>query len=339
MSWDEFITRMPKVELHVHLEGSIRPETLLKLAERNGVELPADDLDGLRKWYAFRDFPHFAEIYWTIGRCLKTADDIEMVTREFLTGQKEQNVLHSEVTYTALTQYKQCNIPFEDQLAALNRARRWGEEELGLTMAVVMDIPRDAATVEEGEMVGDWAAAGFGRGIDAIGLGGYEVGYPPEMFKSGIDRARSAGVPCIPHAGETEGPSSIWGSIDGLGAVRIGHGIRCLEDSDLVDELVSRGTTLEVCPSSNVCLNVVGSWEEHPLPRLIESGLKVTINSDDPPMFSTTVTDEWRRAQSTFDLDKTTIRELTMNAVDACLLPDDKKQSLKQEVESQFLLL
>ncbi|MCH7903894.1 MAG: adenosine deaminase [Armatimonadetes bacterium] len=339
MLWDEFIEQMPKVELHVHLEGSIRPETLLKLARRNGIELPADDLDGLKKWYAFRDFPHFAEIYWTIGRCLRTADDIELIAREFLVGQKAQNVLHSEVTYTALTQFKQCNIAFDDQLAALNRARRWGVSELGASMAVVMDIPRDRATVEEGEMVGAWAAEGFGQGIDAIGLGGYEVGYPPEMFKSGFDLARKAGVPSVPHAGETEGPSSIWGAINELGAIRLGHGIRCLEDRELVDTLREKGITLEVCPSSNVCLNVVPSWEEHPLPQLLSEGLRVTINSDDPPMFSTTLTDEWKQAQKTFDLDRATVETLTLNAVDACFLPPDKKAALRETVVAQLSVL
>lgn len=339
MPSDEFIEKMPKVELHVHLEGSIRPETLLKLAERNGIELPHNDLAGLREWYKFRDFPHFADIYWTIGRCLKTADDIEMVAREFLVGQHRQNVLHSEVTYTALTQYKQCGLEFEDQLAALNRAREWGEAELGVTMAVVMDIPRDAATVEEGEMVGEWAAAGFGRGIDAIGLGGYEVGFPPEMFASGFEKAAKAGVPRILHAGETEGPASIWGAIGEIGAIRIGHGVRCLEDRALVDALREREITLEVCPSSNICLGVVDSWESHPLPKLIEEGLHVTINSDDPPMFSTTITDEWKGAQRTFALGREVIETLTLNAVDACLLNSSDKSKLLTNVKVQFSTL
>jgi adenosine deaminase len=221
-------------------------------------------------------------------------------------------------------------------LAALNRARAWGEDELGATMAVVMDIPRDAATVEECEMVGSWAASGFGRGIDAIGLGGYEVGYPPAMFKSAFDIARAAGTPSVPHAGETEGPSSIWGAIDDLGAVRIGHGVRCLEDPSLVSALRDRGITLEVCPSSNICLGVVDSWANHPLPQLIEAGLHVTLNSDDPPMFSTTLTDEWVNAQKTFDLGRETIETLTLNAVDACLLDPDRKQDLREKVKFGF---
>lgn len=328
---------MPKVELHVHLEGSIRPESLLRLAREYDVDLPVRTLGELRDWYVFQDFPHFATIYWTLARCLKTPEAIEAVGREFLAGQAEQNIVHSEVTYTALTQFRQVGIPFDQQLEALNRARAWGENEHGVTMGITLDIPREVCDPEEALLCADWAIEGFGNGITAFGLGGMEVGFPPERFKAAFDRAREAGLPSAPHAGETEGPSSIWGSINDLGAVRLGHGVRCLEDPALVEELRRRQTTLEVCPSSNVRLGVVTSLEEHPLPQLIEAGLNVTLNSDDPPMFGTTLTEEWMRCAETFSWDRSMVRRLSLNAARSAFVSDQRRAELVAQIDAAFV--
>lgn len=328
----DFLRQMPKVELHVHLEGSMRPETLLKLAQKHNRPLPADTVEGLYEWYRFRDFPHFAEIYWTCSECLQEPEDIEEITRDFLLGQKAQNVLHSEATYTPLTIFRRCQIPFEMQIEAVNRSRAWGEKELGITMGLTIDLPREACTEEEGLMCADWAINAFGNGVSAFGLGGYEVGFPPEQFKSAFDRARAAGLPSAPHAGETEGPSSIWGSLNYLGAVRIGHGIRCLEDPALVEVLRESRVTLEVCPSSNVRLGVVPRLSDHPLPALIAAGLNVTINSDDPPMFSTTLNDEWIRCASEFGWEKPLVRQLTDNAVESAFVSEARRVELRDAV-------
>lgn len=332
----EFLRSMPKVELHVHMEGSIRPETLLRLSKELDVALPVDTLEGLREWYVFRDFPHFATIYWTLARCLKTPEAIEVVAREFLAGQHAQNILHTEATYTPLTQFRQVGIPFDQQLAALNRARAWGEAALGVTMGITLDIPREACTEDESLLCADWAIEGFGNGVTAFGLGGAEIGFPPEMFAKAFDRARAAGLPSAPHAGETDGPSSIRGSLDALGAVRIGHGVRCLEDPGLVDILCERQIPLEVCPSSNVCLGVVPDLASHPLPRLIAEGLYVTLNSDDPPMFNTTLTEEWIKCADAFQWDMDTVRTLSVNAAMAALLPEDQKRQLVQQIDGAF---
>jgi adenosine deaminase len=335
MSLESYIQAIPKVELHVHLEGSIRPETLLTLAQRHEVELPATTVEGLRDWYTFTDFDHFIEIYTTVCRCIRTPADIELITREFLIGQATQNIVHSEVTYTGYIQYRVNKIPFADQLAAINKARRWAEETLGITMGVVVDISRNISP-EEGLLVADWAINGFGNGIIAFGLGGPEVGHPPEKFKAAFDRARAAGLPSVPHAGETVGPDSIWGALRWLRADRIGHGVRCLEDPLLVDELRARQIPLEVCPTSNVCLKVAPSLAEHPLPRLLAEGLYVTINSDDPPMFNTTLTDEYLAIAKTFQLNAATIEALLLNAVRASLLPPNDKVKLEQYFMNEF---
>src|SRR5262249_37475911 len=316
MSLESYIRAMPKVELHVHLEGSIQPTTLLELARRNGVPLPAITVDGLREWYRFTSFNHFIDVYTLISRCIRTAEDIELIAREFLEGQAAQHVVYSEVTYTAFTHYQTRGIPFEAQLAAINCARAWAAAELGVGMNLVIDISRSSRmTQEEVLMQADWVIESVGNGVVALGLGGPEVGYPPEAFAEAFTRAREAGVPGVPHAGETVGPASIWGAVRALHAARIGHGVRCLEDPALVEELRSRQIPLEVCPSSNVCLGVAPSLEQHPLPRLVAEGLYVTVNSDDPPMFNTSLNAEYLALQHVFGFTRAQIEALSFNPV------------------------
>jgi adenosine deaminase len=328
---DDQIRAMPKVELHVHLEGSIQPATLLALAHRHDIRLPADTVEGLRAWYTFTDFPHFIEIYKAISACLRTPDDIELIAREFLAGQAAQNIRYSEVTYTAYTHFATKQISFTDQLAALNRARAWAEAALGVSMGLVIDIER-TVTADEGLIVADWVIGALGNGVVALGLGGPEVGHPPERYAAAFDRALAAGVPRVPHAGETAGPASIWGALRSLHAQRLGHGVRCLEDPALVAELRDRQIHLEVCPTSNVCLHVVPTLAEHMLPQLLAEGLNVSLNTDDPPMFNTTLNGEYLAAAHAFGLSLADLQQLALNAARASLLPADKKAMLIDEL-------
>ncbi len=334
MSIETFIRAMPKVELHVHLEGAIQPETLLKLAQTNRVQLPASTVEDLREWYRFIDFSHFLDIYFDVSACIRSPDDIELITREFLIGQAEQNILYSEVTYTAYTHYHFRGIPFAEQLEAINHARAWAEAELGVRMALVIDIARNMQPVEQSLKVAEWAISGMDKGVVALGLSGPERGHPPDTFKAAFERARSAGLPAVAHAGETTGAASIWGALRDLHAIRIGHGVRCLEDPLLVAELRKRRIPLEICPTSNVCLGVVPDLAEHPLPRLLDVGLNVTINSDDPPMFNTTLTDEYLKIADIFGFDAGKIEELVLNGLHATLMPAAERTRL----EARFLL-
>ncbi len=336
MNIENFIQAMPKVELHVHLEGSIRPETLLQLAKRHHVALPADSLDDLKAWYLFRDFPHFAEVYQTLSKCIRTADDIEFITREFLVGQAEQNIRHSEATFTALTHYRNFGLAFDQQLAAINRAREWGERELNTSLLVVLDIPREFALPEEALQLAQWMASRRPVGVAALGLGGYEVGFPPEKYQTAFEFAHRAGVTTILHAGETEGPASIWSALQLGHSVRIGHGVRCLEDANLVEYLRDRQVPLEVCPTSNVCLRVVHDLASHPLPKLLAENLYVTINSDDPPMFNTTLTDEFIRVTQQFGFTQADLQRFALNALRASLLPNERKAALEKNFAEQF---
>lgn len=334
---EQFIRRMPKVELHVHLEGSIQPETLLLLAGRNGVRLPAETVEGLREWYTFTDFDHFIEIYITIASCICTPEDIEFVAREFLRGQARQRILYSEVTFTPSLHYNlNRHIPVNEQVAALSRARRWAADELGVAVGWVFDISRNVRPIEQSVDVARWAIAAMDEGVVGFGLGGPEVAHPAELFAEAFALAREAGLASVPHAGETVGPGSIRGAINILQARRIGHGVRCLEDPSLVELLRERQIPLEVCPSSNICLGVARSLEEHPLPQLLAAGLYVTINSDDPPMFNTTLTDEYLRITGTFGFDENAIEGFVRNGVRATLLPTPQREEMERAFDAEF---
>jgi len=338
MSLNSFIQSMPKVELHVHLEGSIRPETFLKLAQRHGIVLPADTVQGLRLWYTFTDFDHFIEIYSNICKCIRTPEDVELVAREFLAGQAAQNVVYSEVTYTPYSQYLASGLAFDEQLEAINRARQWAAKELDVHMGLVLDISRQLRP-DEGLVTAEWAVQGMNDGVVALGLGGPEAGNPPEKFVAAFDLARSAGLHSVPHAGEISGPESIWGALRVLKAERIGHGVNCLQDPLLVDELRRWQIPLEVCPTSNVCLKVVPDFASHPLPRLLAEGLLVTLNSDDPPMFNTTLTDEYLKAAAVFRFDVVTIEKLVFNALKVSFFPAEQKIALEKRFRAEFLTL
>ena len=328
---------MPKVELHIHLEGSIRPETLFKLADRNKINFSIKSIEELEKWYQFTDFKHFLEIYFAICNCIRTPADFELITTEFVKQQVEQNIKYSELIFTPYTHFE--HVAFDEQLAAINRVRLKAERDSGVRIGLVPDISRHMRPVTETFQIADWAIENMGNGIIALGLGGPEIENPPEIFQETFDKLKHAGLHSLPHAGETEGPASIWGAINSLSAFRIGHGIRCLEDPQLVEHLRENQIPLDVCPTSNVRLGLVPILAEHPLPKMLEEGLLVTINSDDPPMFNTTLTDEYLRIVKTFNFDIKQVKQFIFNGIRASLLSLEAKQVLEKEFIEQFIEL
>ena len=334
MSNVSFIREMPKVELHVHLEGSTRPETFLKLAKRHAIQLPADDLAGLRQWFQFTDFGHFIAVYLKIAESLKTPEDIQLITSEFLEGQALQNVRYCEVIYSPYNQYLVNEIPFDEQMDALNRGRAQAKEMYGIECRFVFDISRET-TPAEGVIVAEWAISAMDKGVCALGLGGPEVGNPPDKFKEAFALAYESGLPAIPHAGETVGPESIRGALEWLHPVRIEHGVRAMEDAELVKILRDLHMPLDVCPTSNICLKVYPSLIEHPLPQMIAEGLNVTLNSDDPPLFSTTLTDEYINAVQIMGLTLEDLHQMVENAIHAAILPDGKRDALLAEFSGE----
>lgn len=327
-----WIQSVPKVELHVHVEGSIRPETVLRLAEKNQVELPASDIDGLKHWFEFRDFAHFVQVYIKVTECMRTVEDVEFVLREFIRGQAEQNIVYTEATYTAATIEGRCGISFADQLGALQRARAWGQQELGVDVQFVLDIVR-GDTPERAMQVLDWVSESLGQGVCALGIAGFES-RGTVIYRDVFAEAQRRGVPVTAHAGETEGAWSVSETLDITGAKRIGHGVRSIEDPALMRRLVDEQIVLEVCPTSNVCLGVVPLLSQHPLPELMEAGVKVSINSDDPPMFGTTLSDEWFRCAETFRWDEATLLAMNETAIEAAFLDEDAKRAIPRPSRS-----
>jgi aminodeoxyfutalosine deaminase len=334
MSLHDFIREMPKVELHVHLEGSIRPATLLALAERNGVALPAGDVAGLRDFYRFTDFPHFLQVYLTISRCLRTADDFGLIAYEFGADMARQRIRYAEVTFTPHTSVTNTGLPFDALLDGLNDGRARARSDFGVEFAWVMDIVRD--NPESRHQVARWAAGARDRGVVALGLGGSEAGHPPEGFADAFSAAREAGLHSVPHAGEVAGPESVWGALRALGAERIGHGVRSVEDPALVEVLRERQIPLEICPTSNLRLGVYRSYEEHPIRSLLEQGLFVTVNSDDPPMFDTDLVHEYRALADRLAFSPAELEQLSLNALRASFLPAHRKAALEGEFQAEF---
>lgn len=322
------IESLPKIELHVHIEGSIRPETVLRLAKKNGARLPAQDLDGLREFYRFRDFPHFVEVYVAVTQCVKDEEDVYTVFSEFLEGQARQNILYTEATYTASTLESHSGIPWPRQREAIESALADSGERLGL----VLDIVR-GQSVSEAFRVLEWVEAGLRGAVCALGLAGEERRGTRE-YGEVFDAAHRAGVPVTVHAGETCGAESVCEALDVCRPHRIGHGVRATEDAGVVARLRDLGTFLEVCPSSNVCLGVVPTLEAHPLPRLREAGLRVGINSDDPPMFGTTLTEEYVRCAEAFGLHLEDLAAMNADSARAAFLPEADKAALLSAILS-----
>lgn len=339
MSLQTYLAAVPKAELHVHLEGSIRPETLLTLARRNGVTLPADTVEGLREWFVFRDFPHFIEIYGAISTCLKTEEDFELIAYEFGAEMARQNTPYAEVTFSPAFHHHR-GIPDNAYLDGLARGRKRAHDEFGVEIAWVFDIIRNVSDPAMNKLYSDYttniAIDNMANGVVALGLGGSEVGYSPEQFEPYFTRARAAGLHSDPHAGEVAGPESVWGAIRALGAERIGHGVRSIEDPSLVKHLAEHHIPLEVNPTSNICLGVYPGLQEHPFRRLHEQGVIVTINSDDPPLFNTTLNGEVALLDSAFNFEIDTIDEILLNAVRYSFLPNERKATLEADFRREM---
>ncbi|MBC8084693.1 MAG: adenosine deaminase [Hymenobacter sp.] len=325
----DVLLHLPKVELHVHLEGAISAATLLTLASRHGVSLPGRTEAELASWLQFRDFPHFAQVYQTISRCIQTLEDLEMLTYDFLREQARQHIWHTEFTFTAWTHFWNWGLPYQEQFAALHQARARAERDFGVKSLIIVDIPRELASAQQGVVVAEQALLARRYGVAALGLGGYEVDNPVAVHRNAFDLARQEGLPCVLHAGETEGPASIWEALEIGHSIRIGHGVRCLEDNALVEHLRRHRIPLEVCPTSNVCLRVVDEYSLHPLPELIERGLYVTLNSDDPALFGTSLVEEYYKSHQLLGLSVETLGQLSRNALSASLLPLAHRQELQ----------
>ena len=343
MSVESYLRAAPKAELHLHLEGSIQPAMVLELARRNGRSLPSDSVEGLRRWFRYRDFPHFIEIYVAISECLRRSEDFELIVVGLAAELARQNARYAEVTFSPST-FARRGVPYEVYFPGLARGRERARVEHGVEINWVFDIVRDAGPVREGET--HWAdyttgvaIDGMADGVVALGLAGKEEGNPAELFAPWFERAVAAGLHRTPHAGEHTGPESVRAALEALGAERIDHGVRAIEDPALVEELAARRIPLDLCPTSNLCLGVYPSLAAHPLRRLHDAGVAITINSDDPPLFNTTLTDEVLGLHSAFGLDVDAVDEVLLNAVRGSFLSPEPKAQVEASFRAEMAAL
>ena len=326
-----FIARLPKAELHVHHVGSASPRIVSELADRHPGTVPADP-DELAAFFAFRDFAHFIEVYLAVVDLIRTPEDVRLLTYEVARELAEgQQVRYAELTCTPHTSVL-AGVPVEAYTEAIEDARVAAERDLGIVLRWIYDVP--------GELGVPAADATLGYALDhapdaliGFGLGGPEIGVPRPQFKRHFEAARAAGLHSLPHAGETTGPQTVWDALRELGAERIGHGTSAAQDPALLAHLAEHRVPLEVCPSSNVATRAVGSLAEHPLPLFAQAGVLVTINSDDPPMFGTTLNREYEIAADLLGLDEAGVAELARAGVRASFAPDDVRQRVLAEID------
>jgi aminodeoxyfutalosine deaminase len=290
------LSTFPKIELHVHLEGTVRPATLLEIARRNDYPLPGETEEEIAALYEFRDFAHFIEVWILTTNALQTADDFRQVVVDYAAEAAAHGAVYLEGIFSPAERARR-GVRWEDMFEGYCDGADEARERHGVEVRLTPDITR-GFTLEEAEETVRWAARYCGRGVLGVGLGGLEAEFPPEPYAATFERARGEGLASVPHAGEVAGPASVRGALDALGAVRVRHGIRAVEDDALVDELRDRGLVLDVCPISNLRTGAVASLAEHPLRRLVTAGVRCSVSTDDPAMFDTDLTRDYEAASS-----------------------------------------
>ncbi|MCQ4084155.1 adenosine deaminase [Streptomyces sp. RB6PN25] len=327
-----FIAGMPKAELHVHHVGSASPRIVAELAARHPDSTVPADPDALAEYFTFRDFAHFIQVYLSVVDLIRDAEDVRLLTYEIARDMARQNIRYAELTITPYSSVKR-GIPAPAFMEAIEDARKAAEAEFGTVLRWCFDIPGEAG-LESAEVTCDLALRHAPEGLVSFGLGGPEIGVPRPQFKPYFDKARAAGLRSVPHAGETTGPRTIWDALDDLGAERIGHGTSAAQDPALLAHLADRRIPLEVCPTSNIATRAVTTLEEHPIRTMIDAGVLVTVNSDDPPMFGTDLNTEYAVAARLLELDRQGVAALARNAVEASFMDDASKAKLAAEIDA-----
>ncbi|MFI1204297.1 adenosine deaminase [Streptomyces sp. NPDC020883] len=322
---------LPKAELHLHIEGTLEPGLAFTLAGRNGVTLPYATEDELRRAYSFTDLQSFLNLYYALMEVLRTEDDFDDLAHAYLARAKEQGVRHAEIFFDPQAHTSR-GVPLGTVIRGLARALDAAPETYGITTRLIMCFLRDESA--ESALTTFEAARPYLDRITAVGLDSAEVGHPPSKFQEVFALAREAGLKCVAHAGE-EGPAAyVWEALDLLGVDRVDHGVRCMEDERLVARLVAERIPLTVCPLSNVRLRVVEDLADHPLPAMLDAGLLVTLNSDDPAYFGGYADDNFTAVRDALGLDEATLRTLARNSFLASFLDEETRAAYLRELDA-----
>ncbi|MEX2280423.1 MAG: adenosine deaminase [Acidimicrobiia bacterium] len=327
---DRLIVALPKAELHVHIEGTLEPEMMFALAARNGVTLPWTTLDEVRSAYDFTDLQSFLDVYYLGAAALVTAQDFDDLMWAYLQRAAADGVRHAEIFVDPQT-HTHRGIGFEAFMGGFRRAMARAEDEFGVTSALILCCLRHLPPTDAVEMITE--ARDHLHGVIGIGMDSSEVGIPPEPFAPAYEIGVGCGLRAVAHAGEEGPPEYIWGALNTLGVERVDHGVRCLEDPELVARLRDERIPLTVCPLSNVRLKVVEDIADHPMRRLMDEGLVVTVNSDDPAYFGGYVADNYRALVEGLEFGKDELVALARNSIIASFLDADRKQELLDEID------
>ncbi|MDQ3965809.1 MAG: adenosine deaminase [Actinomycetota bacterium] len=335
-SIETLIRDVPKAELHIHIEGSLEPELMFEIAERNGVALRFASVEEVRRAYNFRDLQSFLDIYYEGARVLLHEQDFYDLTWAYLQRVSAQNVRHTEIFFDPQT-HTDRGIPFETVVTGIRRALLDAEARLGISSELIMCFLRHLSAGAAIDTL--LRSLPFKEQIIGVGLDSSEVGNPPEKFKTVFDRAREHGFLTVAHAGEEGPPQYIWQALEQLKVSRIDHGVRCVEDQRLVEKLREEQIPLTVCPLSNVELRIFDSITDHNLKQMLDLGLCVTVNSDDPAYFGGYIAENFRAVQEGLHLDQNDIYKLVKNSFQAAFLAPEKKQELLDELDDYFASL
>nr|WP_229648622.1 adenosine deaminase [Vibrio splendidus]MCC4878180.1 adenosine deaminase [Vibrio splendidus] len=330
---DSFIKHLPKVELHLHIEGTLEPELMFQLAKRNNVSIPFDNPDQVRDAYQFHNLQSFLDIYYQGANVLIHEQDFYDLTWAYLLKCQQDNVLHTEIFFDPQT-HTERGIAFEVIISGITQALNQAEQELGISSQLIMCFLRHLDEDSAFETLQQ--ALPYKDKIIAVGLDSSEKGNPPEKFKHVFQEAINQGFLTVAHAGE-EGPAqNISDALSLLGITRIDHGVRCVEDEDLMEQLIAKRTPLTVCPLSNTKLKVFDTMQEHNIVELLRKGLCVTINSDDPAYFGGYMNDNFLAVANAHPLTKNELAQFSINAVEASFISPHAKEDLIAQVR-QYL--
>jgi aminodeoxyfutalosine deaminase len=333
MTDSDILEAMPKAEVHLHLEGTISPETLWSLAERNGVKLPVSGLEELRGLYSFEDFDKFIRLWLLMCSCLKAEDDYVGMVDGFVAECRRQNIRYVEAHLTPYN-HEKFGIGASRSLEVVTRRLLEAEASGGPVTRLILDIPGEASP-ESGDFTARFLEGLANPLVVAIGLGGPEKGLPRSKFAPYFARARAAGYPAVAHAGETGGSDQVRQAALALKARRIQHGVRAVEDEAVLELLAERDICCDVCLTSNACLTPFTDLKAHPIRRMIEAGVPVTLSTDDPPFFGTDLSTEYRRARELVGLDMRRLWEMNLNGLRYGLAETALRRRLLLEFEAK----
>lgn len=333
MDIEALIRALPKVEQHLHIVGSVRPETLLWLQKEGGLEKPFESVEEVRRFFRYRDFSHFITVYKTVFRCITQEDQFERITYEMLEDEARCNVRCVEASFSA-PDHVRVGLDYGLMLDAINRGVHRGHRAFGIHCNLRIDLVRDYGPAA-GMQVLEWIEKKSDN-IVSIDIGGSEDRFPPRPFAGVYQRAKEMGLRLVAHAGEAAGPNSVWDAINYLSVERIGHGVAASRDPRLIDCLLRRDITIETCPTSNLRTGVVPSLQKHPIRTFFDKRIRVTVNTDDPSLFHTDMNNEYLQLHRQLNFRVPELFKLTLNALDSSFLSETQKTQMRESFGEEY---